>query len=610
MKQTRNKLVSSIVTLCICMAMLIGSTYAWFTDTASSGINKIQAGNLDVDLQHFVVSDYVSVDANTKLFTIADNTKWEPGVVVYEKIRVVNNGNLALKYTLGFLPTNVTTDSEGRSLLDVIKVYSGTSIDVSSRDTVLASIGSISGAKLNEFSDENVKLNARETKDYTFVLYWEPTANDNDYNKPNRPFTANIGLNVIATQAEHENDSFGNTYDASALYPTSARVTVELNSSNETTAAAKATSTNKVNGKPAVTVEIPAGTKLQGGVTEVETTVKETSLPAGATISATSNAKTFEISTLGLASDNEQLLTVTVNIGAGLGDVTLTHFNSSGTATAMNKKNSPGEVTADQDYYYDNTNGEVTFKTKSFSPFVVEYPKPSWTTVAEGSLNETEAGEYIIQTAKDMATFAKMVNDGVESFNGKTVKLDADINLDGYLWEPVGQTGRTQFMGTFDGGNHTISNLLINNTDESGNCSSGLFGWLNNATVKNLKIDTATVTGHHNVGVVAGYLETTGCTIENVHVTNATVSCTGVNNDANGDKCGGIVGHAGNAGVKVNNCTVTNSTISAGRDAGQVVGAALEANITGCSATNVEVTANGTSSGANIRNKVIGRLLP
>lgn len=105
MKQTRNKLVSSIVTLCICMAMLIGSTYAWFTDTASSGINKIQAGNLDVDLQHFVVSDYVSVDANTKLFTIADNTKWEPGVVVYEKIRVVNNGNLALKYTLGFLPT-------------------------------------------------------------------------------------------------------------------------------------------------------------------------------------------------------------------------------------------------------------------------------------------------------------------------------------------------------------------------------------------------------------------------------------------------------------------------------------------------------------------------
>ena len=82
-----------------------------------------------------------------------------------------------------------------------------------------------------------------------------------------------------------------------------------------------------------------------------------------------------------------------------------------------------------------------------------------------------------------------------------------------------------------------------------------------------------------------------------------------MNSEANGDKCGGIVGHAGNAGVIVKDCVVKNSQISAGRDAGQVVGAALTVNVVNCSATNVTVTANGSSTGANIRNEVIGRVL-
>lgn len=210
-----------------------------------------------------------------------------------------------------------------------------------------------------------------------------------------------------------------------------------------------------------------------------------------------------------------------------------------------------------------------------------------------------------------MALFAKQVNDSGKAnyFAGKTFVLDADLDLGKYLWIPIGQTGHGQFAGTFDGNGHTIKNLNIYNTDESGDCSTGLFGWLNTATVKNLTIDGATVSGHHNVGVIAGYLETSGCTIENCHVLNATINCTSVNDDANGDKCGGIVGHAGNAGVKVQNCTVKKTSISAGRDAGQVVGAAKEANVSGCSATEVTVTGNGTSSGENIREEVIGRIL-
>lgn len=229
--------------------------------------------------------------------------------------------------------------------------------------------------------------------------------------------------------------------------------------------------------------------------------------------------------------------------------------------------------------------------------------------IVMASLPIDSEGTYIIQNENQLLLFEKLVNEAGYNFNGKTVKLTSDINLQGITWTPVGQTGVTQFMGTFDGNNKIIKNLTINNNDESANCATGLFGWLNSATVKNLKVEGASVSGHHNVGVIAGYLETSGCTIENCYVTNATLSCTSVNSEANGDKVGGIVGHAGNAGVVVKNCKVENSTISAGRDAGQVVGAALTANVTECSASNVTVTSNGTSTGANIRNEVIGRVL-
>ena len=219
-------------------------------------------------------------------------------------------------------------------------------------------------------------------------------------------------------------------------------------------------------------------------------------------------------------------------------------------------------------------------------------------------------GAYCLSNKAGLAWFANQVNAEKNTFTGKTVKLTADIDLQNAAWTPVGQTGTTQFNGTFDGNGKTIYNLNIDKTSETGKYySSGLFGWLNAAKVKNVTVNGATVKGNHNVGVIAGYLETAGCTIENCHVIGAAVECHHANDDACGDKCGGVVGHAGNADVAVKDCTVADSTVKAGRDAGQVVGAALAVNVTGCSATNVTVSANGECSGANVRNEVIGRLL-
>ena len=234
----------------------------------------------------------------------------------------------------------------------------------------------------------------------------------------------------------------------------------------------------------------------------------------------------------------------------------------------------------------------------------------NWTVSKATKSWDVNGNTYTIYNAKGMQWFANEVNVNKNTFAGKTVILANNIDLNNENWVPVGQTGATQFMGTFDGNGKTISNLNIDQTAQEGKYySTGIFGWLNKAIVKNVKVNGAIVKGNHNVGVIAGYLETAGCTIENCHVSNAEIECHVKNDDANGDKCGAIVGHAGNDDVAVKNCTATDCTISAGRDAGQVVGAAKEVNVTGCSASNVTVTANGEGTGANISNAVIGRLL-
>ncbi len=83
-KATRRALVASILAVLMCAAMLVGTTFAWFTDTASTGVNKIQAGNLDVELEYsYDMENWKTATTSTKLFD--DSTLWEPGVteVVY-----------------------------------------------------------------------------------------------------------------------------------------------------------------------------------------------------------------------------------------------------------------------------------------------------------------------------------------------------------------------------------------------------------------------------------------------------------------------------------------------------------------------------------------------
>ena len=193
-----------------------------------------------------------------------------------------------------------------------------------------------------------------------------------------------------------------------------------------------------------------------------------------------------------------------------------------------------------------------------------------------------DANTYEISNAAGLLWLESQVNENpgsratANTFAGKTFKLVADIDLGGARWYPIGQTVFGQFAGTFDGQGYVVKNFTITNTN-SGRThnATGLFGWVNGATIKNLTVENATITGDHYVGAIAGYLETAGTTIENCHATGCTIFADFMAKADggwdNGDKVGGIVGYI-QGGQTVDGCSVTATSIKGYRDIGGIVG--------------------------------------
>ncbi len=226
-KNTKRALLISILSVLVCCAMLIGITFAWFTDSVTSGNNTIVAGNLDVELYHTSasVTEEEKVTDTTSLFVDqnGDSILWEPGVMVYENFTITNKGNLALKYQLSMNlgSFNTVADTE-KSLKDVLKVAVVENGFAGDRTTIPAT----DFTSLADFIEEGTLLATDEAKTFGVVIYWEPSSIDNDYNlndgittSDGEPLYIDLGINVVATQAKHESDSFDSDYDVGATYP-------------------------------------------------------------------------------------------------------------------------------------------------------------------------------------------------------------------------------------------------------------------------------------------------------------------------------------------------------------------------------------------------------
>ena len=170
------------------------------------------------------------------------------------------------------------------------------------------------------------------------------------------------------------------------------------------------------------------------------------------------------------------------------------------------------------------------------------------------------------------------------TFEGETVKLEADINLNNVNWTPIGHCEpvnkahyAVNFRGTFDGNGHIISNLNVTN-----NYRAGLFGQMVKGTIKNVTLKNITLNTHHYAGAILAWGEegNDDIVIENCHVNGGAITVTPELIDGvydNGDKAGALVGYLAANGIgddKILNNTVENVTVKAYRDVAALVGCA------------------------------------
>ena len=234
-KSTKRALLMSMLSMLLCIAMLVGSTFAWFTDSVTSGNNKILDGNLDVELEYataeaakdgIVETEWTKVNETTEsLFT--DGALWEPGYTEVVYLRVKNAGTLALKYKLGInVASKVigkTADDKDIDLANFIE-FGVAEIDTpfanrsDARDAVKADAVKLSAGYA---SKSETTLDKEETSaPFALVVYMpEEVGNDANYGTGKTKPEITLGINLVATQATVEEDSFNNLYDADAKYP-------------------------------------------------------------------------------------------------------------------------------------------------------------------------------------------------------------------------------------------------------------------------------------------------------------------------------------------------------------------------------------------------------
>ena len=234
MTKTNSKkaLLSSAFALVLSVAMLIGTTYAWFTDTASTAVNKIQSGNLKVGFQYWNGEKYVDAKDAT-LFS--EETLWEPGHTEVVYLKVINQGNLALKYRLNTINTfeyQYAKNSDGNQILLSKYLKIGIADGKNAAEGVYATREEAIAAAADNLvsydscTKDNTLLPATtdsESADYFAFVVYMPTDVGNEANwDKSKSYGApwirfNLALN--ATQASYENDSFDNKYDEGVPYP-------------------------------------------------------------------------------------------------------------------------------------------------------------------------------------------------------------------------------------------------------------------------------------------------------------------------------------------------------------------------------------------------------
>ena len=231
MKSTKRALLSAVLALMLCIAMLVGTTYAWFTDSVTSGRNTIVSGNLDVELYYSALqadgtwSTYEKVTSTTKVFS--ETAQYEPGYTEVVRFKVVNEGSLALKYNLA---AQVYSEIEGVNVANEsfkLSNFLMTGIADVNAITDRNAAAALAVNKLGTFTmADQIALAAGAEKEIAMIITMPTTVgNEANYKKSDDPAdptkyqpSVELGVTLVATQFTAESDSFGSDYDANAPF--------------------------------------------------------------------------------------------------------------------------------------------------------------------------------------------------------------------------------------------------------------------------------------------------------------------------------------------------------------------------------------------------------
>ena len=434
-KSTKRALLLSIMAMLLCVVLLVGTTFAWFTDSASTGVNKIQAGTLDVQL--LAEDGVTSLEGQTLKWQKAvghesEEVLWEPGCTYkLQPIVIKNNGNLALKYTI-----SLNGVQGNAKLLEAIQF----TVKVGDTETAL---DQLNGTLL------------ANTKSAPIVIsgHMDESAG-NEYQGLS---IEGIAITVNATQLEHEFDSNGNDYDKEAVLPVNATASGNLTVTNTSTQNSAEVNGEQTLSDGVMSVTYPGGVKLNTtgevtGDTEKKTTVNQSLTYVGATPSSAMASITigdgkavaqYEL-TLPVATDNTTPVTVTINYAKGLTGVQVYHSGVLLTATA----NADGESAT-----YDAATGVLTLKLKHASPIDIVYnavlpanAKLVYTLdELEAAVDHLHDGDYILFGANIVQNKVDTTSGQITFARASDAKgdIEATLDLNGYVFD--GQIGGFSF---------------------------------------------------------------------------------------------------------------------------------------------------------------------
>ena len=472
---TKRSFVMSLVSVFVCVAMLIGTTFAWFTDTVTSGKNKIVAGNLDVELEYYDGTGWKPVTNDTELFD--SGALWEPGHTEVAYLHIKNAGTLDFKYKMNVNIYkeigSINVNGDAFKLSDYLvfgtvdmqnanAFYEKTEAGrEAARNAVGTSMGFSAWTEAGNLLAEHGETPAGEQ--YFALVIYIPTnvGNDANYKTDEEAPQIEMGVNVVATQLDSEEDSFGSDYDkladgtpdnAAAWTMPAFRAVVDVPedyTSNGMTITKYENDNDS--GQMLAEVSIPKNAGLEG-TDKVVLSVIPDDIPAGVTVASNEQAFSYEITLKKISSDNTESdiasidapVDVDIYVGEGLSGVKIFHTSNETTEQVS------GVV-------YNSDTGIASFKATSFSPYTVVY-----NTEVTGSLPDNATLVYTLEELENavenlhdgdyIAFGANIVQDKVETTSGQitfaraegvTGDVEATLNLNGYVFD--GQIGGFSF---------------------------------------------------------------------------------------------------------------------------------------------------------------------